>query len=242
MLTRTTSETYLSLRKVNTWDLIQVGLVDFMHLGRLNQLNNTIKERNGISSRKSVYDLKPGKVKLDEREFEKLVLQGMFDYPHNKVNDQLIDNIDIKEADKKYYEKFKAFKKKLSHSEPQNLDGSKSNFNRYKRESPPMSLQRNYQSSMGQRSMQDLHQRHFNGLDQLQEDNEYQNQKVETEPNEDDQERPYEDPTPTFNESQAVPQQAQQSPQRNGTSATNSRNAYQNLQKPIHVKASNVSY
>mmetsp|Transcript_12217 Transcript_12217/g.10832 ORF Transcript_12217/g.10832 Transcript_12217/m.10832 type:complete len:167 (+) Transcript_12217:135-635(+) len=38
-----------------------------------------------------------------------MALQGMFDYPHNKVNNQLLENIDIKKADQKYHDKFKSF-------------------------------------------------------------------------------------------------------------------------------------
>lgn len=53
-------------------------------------------------------DLSPGKHELSERELDKLALQGMFDYPHNKVNNQLLENIDIKKADQKYYERFKS--------------------------------------------------------------------------------------------------------------------------------------
>ena len=77
-------------------------------------------------------DLSPGKLELTERELEKMALQGMFDYPHNRVNNQLIDNIDLRQADKKYYEKFKAFNKKQSYE----CDLKSSNYNRYKKPMP----------------------------------------------------------------------------------------------------------
>ena len=48
--------------------------------------------------RQNIFDLSPGKLDLSDREIQKLALQGIFDYPNNKINSQLLDNIDIKEA------------------------------------------------------------------------------------------------------------------------------------------------
>ncbi|CAI2367452.1 unnamed protein product [Moneuplotes crassus] len=60
------------------------------------------------TSRLTINDFSPGKQKLNDRDIQKLALQGMFDYPHNRVNNQCVENIDLKEADKKYYKRFKA--------------------------------------------------------------------------------------------------------------------------------------
>lgn len=89
-------------------------------------------DKNSPFDRVKSYDLSPGKVHLSERELEKLALQGIFDFPHNKINNQLLENIDLKEADKRYYDKFKAQQKNAS--QVQSETKLPSTYNRFKRE------------------------------------------------------------------------------------------------------------
>ena len=180
---------------------------------------------NSPYKRGTKYDISPGKQKLSDRELEKLSLQGIFDFPHNKVNNQLVNNIDLKEADKRYYEKFKSTNKEFNQSE--SIDAS--NFNRYKREIAHFSknnVQRNYMS----------HHRSHQSLDQeaLDARNEILDNRKEFK-----SENPYEDRN--VNQKNVITH-ANESTHPVNVQNTNSRNSYQDLLPPQGNKSSNVIY
>ena len=76
-------------------------------LGKSKKLSE-FQSRIPIStSRVTLKDFSPGKQNVSDRELEKLALQGIFDYPHNRVNDQLLENIDLKKVDQRYCNKFR---------------------------------------------------------------------------------------------------------------------------------------
>jgi hypothetical protein len=70
----------------------------------------TVRKKQSRSPYQPI-DLSPGKHELSEREIEVMALQGVFDFPHNKINDQLLENIDLKQADQLYNKKFNNFQK-----------------------------------------------------------------------------------------------------------------------------------
>ena len=110
------------------------------------RVSSTKVDSNSRASIHKPYDLSPGKQVLNDREMDKMMLQGVFDFPHNKVNDQNIGNIDMKEADNLYSKKRQAFDKKLSFSG----SDDQINFNRYHMDSnyhmPPPDLPDDHQN------------------------------------------------------------------------------------------------
>lgn len=161
---------------------------------------------------KNPYDLSPGKQHLSERELEKLALQGIFDYPHNKINNQMTENIDLKDAEKKYYHKFKAHNQQHVNSDRNMNQG----FNRYKK---------SLDSELGKTNKMNGAVAHYNSYDNLNEMESLNNQPhIQSRQNQLD--NPYRDQEADRNEVKSRSETRLQT--WNGMD-NNSRNNYQNL-------------